>query len=77
MPYPMSKPATPDQKKPLCARCRKQTVAAEYRPFCSKRCADADLGHWLTGSYVIAGRPSEDAEDAASAAPTEDDTESH
>lgn len=73
----MSKPARPDQKKPLCARCRKQTVAAEYRPFCSKRCADADLGQWLNGGYVIAGRPAEDAEDTSGRPPAEDDAESH
>ena len=23
------------------------------RPFCSKRCADIDLGHWLQGKYAI------------------------
>ena len=30
--------------------------ASEFRPFCSKRCADVDLGRWLTGAYVIPGR---------------------
>ena len=25
----------------------------KYRPFCSKRCADVDLGRWLTGAYAI------------------------
>jgi endogenous inhibitor of DNA gyrase (YacG/DUF329 family) len=24
-----------------------------FRPFCSKRCADIDLGRWLKGSYAI------------------------
>ncbi len=24
-----------------------------YRPFCSKRCADVDLGRWLGGTYAI------------------------
>jgi uncharacterized protein len=24
-----------------------------YSPFCSKRCADVDLGKWLSGSYII------------------------
>ena len=24
-----------------------------YRPFCSKRCADLDLGSWLGGHYRI------------------------
>ncbi len=25
-----------------------------YRPFCSKRCTDLDLGRWLSGHYRIA-----------------------
>jgi endogenous inhibitor of DNA gyrase (YacG/DUF329 family) len=24
-------------------------------PFCSARCADVDLGRWLTGHYRVAG----------------------
>ena len=24
-----------------------------YRPFCSKRCADIDLNRWLSGVYKI------------------------
>lgn len=35
-----------------CPICRKPTVA-DFRPFCSKRCADIDLGKWLGGSYAI------------------------
>ena len=27
--------------------------AAGLRPFCSRRCADVDLGRWLKGSYAI------------------------
>lgn len=26
-------------------------------PFCSKRCKQEDLGKWLGGNYVFAGRP--------------------
>ncbi|MEL6421281.1 MAG: DNA gyrase inhibitor YacG [Pseudomonadota bacterium] len=37
-------------------------VVQAFRPFCSKRCADVDLGRWLNGSYSIAGRP-EDEQD--------------
>lgn len=37
-----------------CPICGKD-AEAKYRPFCSKRCADIDLGRWLTGSYVIPG----------------------
>jgi endogenous inhibitor of DNA gyrase (YacG/DUF329 family) len=28
-------------------------VVADYRPFCSRRCADADLGRWLGEQYRI------------------------
>jgi len=36
-----------------------------YRPFCSRRCADIDLGRWLTGSYVIPGEATESDEQPA------------
>ncbi len=42
---------------PICDR----PTEARYRPFCSKRCADRDLGKWLTGGYAI---PSDDPDDA-------------
>ena len=35
-----------------CPMCNK-VQDKKYRPFCSKRCADLDLGKWLTGAYVI------------------------
>jgi hypothetical protein len=35
-----------------CPICGKPVVAT-YRPFCSRRCADIDLGRWLTESYRI------------------------
>lgn len=37
-------------KCPVCGK----DVAASYRPFCSKRCADIDLGRWLKEGYRIA-----------------------
>lgn len=39
-----------------CPICRKPTEKG-YRPFCSRRCADVDLGRWLHGTYAI---PAED-----------------
>lgn len=42
-----------------CPICGKPVVAA-YRPFCSRRCADVDLGRWLTESYRV---PAEETED--------------
>lgn len=41
---------------PICSK----PADAPYRPFCSKRCADVDLGRWLNGSYAI---PTEDVPD--------------
>ena len=35
-----------------CPVCQKPAEKA-YRPFCSRRCADVDLGRWLNGSYAI------------------------
>lgn len=25
----------------------------KYRPFCSRRCADLDLGRWMNGAYRV------------------------
>ena len=44
--------------------CKKLTDSAEYRPFCSKRCADVDLGNWFTQSYVIEGKAPIDEEES-------------
>ncbi|MBI1407125.1 MAG: DNA gyrase inhibitor YacG [Caulobacter sp.] len=35
-----------------CPICDKP-VNPDYRPFCSKRCADVDLHRWLSGTYAI------------------------
>jgi endogenous inhibitor of DNA gyrase (YacG/DUF329 family) len=35
-----------------CPICGKPSVA-QFRPFCSRRCADVDLHRWLSGSYAI------------------------
>jgi endogenous inhibitor of DNA gyrase (YacG/DUF329 family) len=42
-----------------CPICAKPTERA-YRPFCSRRCADVDLGRWMKGTYAI---PSDEPED--------------
>lgn len=49
MKQPIKKPA-----KSKCPQCIKPVQQA-YRPFCSKRCADLDLGKWLNESYVLPG----------------------
>ena len=42
-----------------CPICGNGTVH-RFRPFCSKRCADIDLGKWMRGDYAL---PSDDPED--------------
>lgn len=48
-----------DPRCPICGKAATPTS----RPFCSKRCADVDLGRWLTGHYVVPGPPEELDED--------------
>ncbi|MGC1575621.1 MAG: DNA gyrase inhibitor YacG [Beijerinckiaceae bacterium] len=43
-----------------CPICGKPSVQP-FAPFCSKRCADIDLGRWLKGVYSI---PVSEAEDS-------------
>ncbi len=50
---PSRKPAKP-KTSARCPICGKPT-AHEHRPFCSKRCAEIDLGRWLKGSYAVPG----------------------
>ncbi len=38
-------------KCPVCGK----PADPVYRPFCSKRCSDVDLGRWLGGRYAIPG----------------------
>ncbi len=38
----------------ICPICHKETHS-EYKPFCSKRCADIDLGNWMDGKYILSG----------------------
>ena len=39
-------------KRAKCPTCGKPS-APEARPFCSKRCADIDLGRWLNEDYRV------------------------
>jgi endogenous inhibitor of DNA gyrase (YacG/DUF329 family) len=49
---------------PICGRPPEPAT----RPFCSRRCADVDMGRWLTAQYAVPG----DA--AGPAADGDDDT---
>jgi len=57
------------RKRGKCPICGKATVES-FRPFCSRRCADVDLGRWLGGTYRI---PTDERPDDADWPPPEDD----
>jgi endogenous inhibitor of DNA gyrase (YacG/DUF329 family) len=41
-------------KCPVCAKTIDQVADGQkYSPFCSKRCADIDLGRWLKEGYRV------------------------
>lgn len=48
---------------PLCPICEKNRAKPEFKPFCSKRCADVDLSRWLSDGYAIPGEASDQAEE--------------
>jgi len=48
--------------KSKCPICKKTSVF-EYRPFCSKRCADIDFAHWMRGDYRIEGEEEKKVEE--------------
>ncbi len=50
-----------------CPICKRETVH-NHRPFCSRRCADLDLGRWMTGAYRVP-EPLTDEDDDASTLP--------
>ncbi len=39
-------------KKGSCPLCKKETVH-DFRPFCSKRCKQVDLGRWFQETYTV------------------------
>lgn len=47
-----------------CPICGKLADNGKYRPFCSKRCADVDLGNWFGENYVIEGKAPIDEEES-------------
>ncbi|WP_299752962.1 DNA gyrase inhibitor YacG [uncultured Boseongicola sp.] len=57
---------------PICS----EPTEKQYRPFCSRRCADVDLGRWMLGKYAI---PSEAVEedDSPKTSDDEDDGRLH
>jgi endogenous inhibitor of DNA gyrase (YacG/DUF329 family) len=52
----MSQPFPEARPCPICGKPRVE----RFRPFCSRRCADIDLAHWLKGDYAIPSRDSDE-----------------
>lgn len=45
-----------------CPTCQSPSTQ-KYRPFCSKRCADVDLGAWLNEGYRIESEEESDLDE--------------
>ena len=45
---------------PTCSKKVEWTEANKYRPFCSERCKQIDLGDWAEEKYTIPGAPADD-----------------
>ncbi len=61
----------PGKLKTMNARCPicRDVTTFDFRPFCSRRCANVDLARWLGGSYAIPVLADEDEDgDSATAA---------
>ncbi len=63
----MTEPPAPPPEAPRvtvgrCSVCRRP-VDPRFRPFCSARCKQVDLGRWLDGHYAVPGEPTEGGED--------------
>lgn len=68
--------STPDAPKPQatgkCPICGAPTEQ-QYRPFCSRRCADVDLSRWLRGAYAIPVEDDSDEDGESTEAPAASD----
>ncbi len=47
-----------------CVICGKPQTE-QYKPFCSKRCADVDLNRWFSGGYAIPAVEEDEPDDEA------------
>lgn len=52
-----------EARKTSCPSCGKPSLYSPentYRPFCSKRCKDLDLGAWANETYRVQAQPASD-----------------
>jgi endogenous inhibitor of DNA gyrase (YacG/DUF329 family) len=62
-----------------CPACGGDSVYSpenRYRPFCSERCKNVDLGAWASESYRLPARPGAPTSEAADDSP-DSDTDNH
>ena len=52
----IDRPSPPLRAVRIAAKCPicEKSGTEQYRPFCSKRCANIDLGRWLKEGYRVA-----------------------
>ena len=69
--------SSPGPIRKISAKCPICTALAtqEYRPFCSRRCADVDLSRWLRGAYAIPVGDNDADEDGDDAHAARQDTQ--
>jgi endogenous inhibitor of DNA gyrase (YacG/DUF329 family) len=48
---------------PTCGKKVEWTAASRFRPFCSERCKQIDLGAWATEKYQINANETNDTAD--------------
>jgi endogenous inhibitor of DNA gyrase (YacG/DUF329 family) len=49
---------------PTCGKKVEWTESSKFRPFCSERCKQIDLGSWAEEKYKIAGKAAEEEQDS-------------
>ena len=52
----------PQVRTPTCPQCGK-VPQRKYRPFCSQRCAQLDLGRWLNEEFRVPVVESDDIDE--------------
>jgi endogenous inhibitor of DNA gyrase (YacG/DUF329 family) len=62
---------TPIPRGRRCPICGKPT-AEQFRPFCSRRCADVDLNRWLSDVYAVPAKDDEEEDERPAPKPAND-----
>lgn len=69
-PHRMEPPIRRIVRCPGCGGASVYDASNPYRPFCSERCRNADLGAWASEGYRVPAPPSgQDADDSEFPAP--------